>query len=140
MTNKIIISGSMSNYDLMVYYKKILNQNGINCVIPDRDKITQDKSKLLENKKEASLEYFNEIVDKDVYGVLVLNETKKNINNYIGANTFAEIVIAFYHNKQVFLLNDIYDMYRDELEAWNVVPLKGDIDILINKINLEKRN
>lgn len=50
-----------------------------------------------------------------------------DIPNYIGANTFAEIAIAFYFGKKVFLLNDIYEPYSDELIAWGAIPLKGEI-------------
>jgi len=52
--------------------------------------------------------------------------TKKGICNYIGANSFAEIALAFYLGKKIFLLNDVYSLYEDELSAWGAVPLKGE--------------
>lgn len=51
---------------------------------------------------------------------------KGGIDNYIGPNTFAEIAFATYYKKEVYLLNDIYEPYKDELIAWHVIPLKGD--------------
>lgn len=37
------------------------------------------------------------------------------------------------NNKKVYLLNDIYEPYKDELLGWRVTPLKGDI----SKIKLD---
>ena len=62
--------------------------------------------------------------------MLVVNSDKKGVKNYIGANTFAEIAIAFYFEKKLYLLNDIYGPYSDELLAWNVIPLKGNLNLL----------
>ena len=39
-----------------------------------------------------------------------------------------DIVSNFYKGRKVFLLNDIYPPYEEELVGWNVIPLKGDID------------
>ena len=36
--------------------------------------------------------------------------------------------MAFYFNKRIYLLNDIYEPYRDELEGWNVIALKGNLE------------
>ena len=36
--------------------------------------------------------------------------------------------MAFYFNKKVYLLNDIYEPYKDELEGWNVIPLNGNLN------------
>ena len=40
------------------------------------------------------------------------------------------IYIYFYHNKRIYLLNDIYEPYKDELEAWGVIPLNGNLLII----------
>ena len=36
--------------------------------------------------------------------------------------------MALHYNKKIYLLNDIYPPYKDELEGWNVIPLKGNLD------------
>lgn len=61
---------------------------------------------------------------------MVVNATKNGIDNYIGPNSFAEIAFGFYFNKRVYLLNDIYEPYKDELEGWKVIPLKGNLDLI----------
>ena len=43
-----------------------------------------------------------------------------------------EVFYAFYKDKKIYLLNDIYEPYRDELEGWNAICLNGDL----NKIKL----
>ena len=67
------------------------------------------------------------IVDDATDAVLIINEDKEGKSNYIGPNSFAEIAMAFFNNKKIFLLNDIYEPYMDELSAWGVVCLNGDL-------------
>jgi len=61
--------------------------------------------------------------------ILVANYTKKDIENYIGANTFMEIGFAHYLKKKIFLLNSIPDQpyIREELESVDTVVLRGDL-------------
>ena len=68
------------------------------------------------------------MANKNTDIVVAVNVTKNGIENYIGPNTFAEIAMAFYFNKKIYVLNDIYEPYRDELEGWNVVALKGNLE------------
>ena len=77
------------------------------------------------------MEYFNEIAKEDTYAILVVNEAKEGISNYIGASAFSEIAIAFYFGKKIFILNDIYDPHKDELSAWGVIPLGGELSGVI---------
>ena len=81
-----------------------------------------------EEKLVASRAHFGRIVDPNNGIVLVVNATKNGIPNYIGPNTFAEIAFGFFHNKKVFLLNDIYHPYDDELIGWKVNCLKGNLN------------
>ena len=85
-------------------------------------------------KKEASLLHFSEIDKNDVDALLIVNENKNGQENYIGANEFAELAFGFYKGKKIFLLNDIYEPYAEELVAWQVEPLKGDLTQLKNFI------
>ena len=75
----------------------------------------------------ASRAHLDRIVDPSNEIVLIVNDTKNGIDNYIGPNSFAEIAFGFYYHKRVYLLNDIYEPYKDELIGWNIIPLKGDI-------------
>ena len=74
--------------------------------------------------------YFNIIKNSDA--ILVINENKNNIKNYIGANTFLEIAFAHILNKKIYLLNPIPNQnLSDELKEMDITILNGDL----NKIN-----
>ena len=125
---KIVISGSISLLDKMKYVANQLADMGYATIIPDEvewDSIPEDK--LDSYRKELSMKYFGEIAMADTYAVLAVNDMKRGIENYIGASSFAEVAIAFYFGKKIFVLNDIYDPYKDELAAWGVIPLYGNL-------------
>lgn len=61
--------------------------------------------------------------------VLTCNYTKNGIENYIGANSFAELFVAYYFNKPIYTLNSLPDMpyINDEINAFSVKVLNGDL-------------
>ena len=61
--------------------------------------------------------------------VLMCNYTKNGIENYIGANSFAELFVAYYFNKPIYALNPLPDMpyINDELNAFRIEVLGGDL-------------
>ncbi len=88
-------------------------------------------SESVKNKLEHDLirDYFEEIKNGDA--VLIINEERKNIKNYIGGNSFLEMAFAHVLNKEVFLLNPIPDMgYSDELIAMQPTILNGDLSLI----------
>src|SRR3989344_15983 len=136
---KIVIVGSSAFSDKMVQYKSKLRSMGFDAIVhPDYEEIVAGKNpKLLERmqKEHGKVKkqydyirwYFNAIKKSDA--VLVLNFDKKNIRNYIGANTFLQIADAFELGKKIYLFNDLPDQnyIRDELEAMDFKILKGDL-------------
>lgn len=63
--------------------------------------------------------------------ILVVNETAKGIENYIGANSFLEMGIAFALEKPILLLNSVPEQpNRDELLGLNPRELKGDLSAI----------
>ena len=104
--------------------KDILESYGFNVLLPE--KCIKGLDKII-----ASRAHFNRIISNDIY-VLIVNEEKNGIKNYIGPNSLCEIACSFYCNRKIFLLNDIYEPYKDELYAWGVIPLKGDLELLTN--------
>lgn len=82
------------------------------------------------DKRTASKMHFDEIASKNTDALLVINNTKNDTPNYIGANTMADIGLAFHYNKDIYLLNDYYEPFIEELQAWNVTPLRGHLKIL----------
>ena len=71
--------------------------------------------------------YTDEIRAADA--VLMCNYTKNGIENYISANSFAELFVAYYFNKLIFALNPLPDMpyINDEINAFGVKVLDGDL-------------
>ena len=119
----IILCGSMKVKDKILEIAETLEKNGYNVLIPRE--CFEDLDKAL-----ASRIHFDKICDSNNEIVLVVNATKNGIDNYIGPNSFAEIAFGFYFNKRVYLSNDIYEPYKDELEGWKVIPLKGNLDLI----------
>lgn len=118
--NNIVICGSMKIKDRIIEIGDILKEKGFNPLLPVE--CIKGLDKLI-----ASRAHLDRIVDPSNEIVLIVNDTKNGIDNYIGPNSFAEIAFGFYYHKRVYLLNDIYEPYKDELLGWNIIPLKGDI-------------
>lgn len=125
----IVISGSMDFFEHMERCKSSLEYKGFKGILPEDDDWENIKpDEITDYKRSASMKHFESIANNNTYAVLVVNNTKRGIENYIGANTFAEIAIAFYFGKKIYLLNDIYQPFSDELLAWRAIPLKGNIN------------
>lgn len=120
---KIVLCGSKRFIPKFFEVENYLKSKGYDVIIPRE--FIEDMS-----KKEASIKHFSEIEKDDVDALLIINESKDDINNYIGANGFAELAFGFYKGKTVYLLNDIYKPYEEELIAWDVICLKGNLDLI----------
>lgn len=120
----IILCGSMKVKNKIFEVKDILESNGFNVLLPLECIKGLDKTIALRA-------HFNRIISNESC-VLIVNEEKNGIENYIGPNSLCEIACSFYHNRKTFLLNDIYEPYKDELEAWGVIPLKANLELLNN--------
>lgn len=117
----IVLCGSMKVKDRIIEIANKLEAMGYNVLLPVE--CMQGVQKVI-----ASRAHLNRVIDKDNEIILIVNETKNGIENYIGPNSFAEISFGFYYNKRVYLFNDIYEPYKDELIGWGVIPLKGKLE------------
>ena len=117
---RIVLCGSKKFKDEVLRIGKELEKRGYESIVP--------KEFLVEmNKRDHAMLHFNEIANERTDAVLIINENKGEEENYIGPNSFAEVAMGFYFGKKVYLKNDIYIPYQDELIGWGVIPLKGDI-------------
>jgi hypothetical protein len=93
-------------------------------------RVLSDKSYIETLKPSFMKEHLDNISRSDA--ILVLNFDKNGIKNYIGGNTFAEIIFAFYAGKKIFLLNPAPDMsiFGDELKAVNPTIINGDLSLI----------
>lgn len=82
--------------------------------------------------KKATLirEHFNE-VDK-AEAILVVNEKKKGVKNYIGGNVLMEMALAFHAHKPIFILNEVPEGSATEEEVRGMLPvlLHGKVEDL----------
>lgn len=97
----------------------------------DVEEFKSEKNNYLKVKPIYMREHFEKIKKSDA--ILVVNKAKRGIENYIGGNTFAEIMVAFFLNKKIFLLNPIpeherLNAFREEIESVNPIVLNGNLD------------
>jgi len=122
---KIVICGSMRLSKKMLKIKEELTKLGHFVIVPrhTEEYATLNTSDHMHNESvknkinhDLIRQYFNEIEKNDA--VLVVNDSLKNIPNYIGGNSFLEMGFAHVLNKKVYLLNPIPEMsYSDEIIA-----------------------
>ena len=101
---------------------------------PKINEIKSNKELYLKIAPEFIRKHFNKVAGSDA--ILVINLERHGIKNYIGGNTFAEIMVAFYLNKKIFLLNSIPDDEKlsfilDEIKAVKPVVLNGNLNLII---------
>lgn len=143
---RITICGSIAFHDEMDTVKKQLEGMGHEVKIPPyevqdedgnwipvkeyyklRKETETEDGWIWERKKEAIMAHFIKVEWSDV--ILVLNYTKNNILNYIGANTLLEMGLAFYLHKPIYLLNPIPEIsYKEEILGMMPVVIDRDLD------------
>jgi len=129
---KIVICGSLSFAKEMIEIKKQLERMKNLVVIPTNTEKYADGTINIENKWEkieldVIKKYFNEINNSEA--VLLINNNKANIKNYIGGNGLIEMAFAHVLGKKIFLLNPIPKLnYSDEIEAMKPIILNGDLN------------
>lgn len=130
---RVVLCGSMSFFPEMVRLQATLAEAAVHSVVPESDELWPSSGTVqlqIALKRKASMAHIKKIRDPRTLAILVLNFDKYGIRNYIGANSFAEIAVAIVAKKRVYLANDIPQSYKDELEAWGVVPLLGNIELM----------
>lgn len=61
--------------------------------------------------------------------ILVVNDSKNDIDGYVGGNTLIEISHAYAQGLDIFLLNDVPNIgYADEIRGMHPVVLHGNLD------------
>lgn len=135
---QLMICGSMKFYNEMLECRNFLLSKGIEAIIPKDEgdlPSEMDEKAFMQFKKRVSSAYLKKIRDSSTKAILVFNKEKNGVKDYIGANTFVEIAMAFAWNRKIYVLNDIYEPFRDELLAWECKCLDGDLGILIHDWN-----
>ena len=129
----ITICGSIKFFDDMLKVRAELEKMGHTVLMPVKapgvDYWAEDNSLRVEAKKGMNLinEHFHKIEKSDA--ILVVNKTKKDIKDYIGANTFLELGFAHYLGKKIYLLHSIPNQpyIIDEILTIDPILLEGDL-------------
>lgn len=132
---KITICGSLAFEKTMQAAQLTLEKMGYETAVPvsaenaNTDPLT---------RKRLIDDYFVEIDTSDA--ILVINETKNGVDNYIGGNTLIEMARAYAQGLEVFLLHPIPEMsYTIEIEAMQPIVIDGDmqnIDTYVSSLPL----
>jgi len=141
---KIVICGSSAFKEKMLEYRDQLIALGHEPIVhPDYEafvkgekleiwsQITSGEHHQAKKEQGYIKWYYNAIFNSDA--ILVLNFTKREIENYIGGNTLMEIAFAYVNDKKIFLLNPIPGAvsYADEIKAMVDNILNGDLNLII---------
>ncbi len=139
---RIALCGSLSLGRSFLDVKKELEDLGHEVLIPesirkykldtaeDAKKFKSEQSGYMKIKNVYMNEHFEKIGRSDA--IVVINKPKGDVKNYIGGNTFAEIIVAFFLKKKIFLLNPIptdvsLKVFREELVGVEPTILYGDL-------------
>jgi len=128
----------------MIDVAKTLGEKGYSVVLPEgvEDYIGGQWENKLASGWNPSIDSAQMKIEKDLIrkhyqdilscnAILVVNQDKNNIKNYIGGNTFLEMGFAFVLNKKIFVLNPLpekLDLIYQELIAMKPVILNGNLE------------
>lgn len=155
---KITICGSIAFFEEMLKTKSMLENMGHEVQLPPselknkegnfisakeyyqiRQNTDNNEDWVWERKKEAMNMHFNKVAWAEA--VLVLNYDKRNISNYIGANTLMEMGLALHLNKKIYLLNQIPEIQcKEEVLGMQPIILNGNLDNINPRIEIEIRS
>ena len=141
---KVTICGSINFAEEMLRIRDELERMGHEVFIPnsikdfsikndgDARRFKANRERYIgELKPRYTMDHFKLVEKSDA--ILVVNMEKNGIDNYIGGATFAEVMLAFYLGKKIFLLNPVPSdsrlaVMRDEIESVKPFVLNGDLE------------
>ena len=130
----ITICASLSHYQEVLDIKNKLSKKGIKVLYPwgieeiGKGNLTFDKMPAfkLKNQSKAIIIHYNKIKKSDA--ILVVNEEKNGLKNYIGGNTLIEMGFAYVLKKKIYLLNPVPEVsYKEEILAMKPIVLNGTL-------------
>ena len=133
---KIALCGSMTSAKKILQIKQELEKQKHFVIVPANINEHAKHNVAIENKQEkikldVIRSYFEEI--KKINAILVVNEEKNGIKNYLGGNSLIEMAFAYVLKKKIFLLNSIPQInYSDEIEAMQPIILNNNLNKIKN--------
>jgi hypothetical protein len=140
----ITICSSANFYRQVIDIQEVLEKRGYKVLVPsnalemkrtgDFDvshyKTWFEDAKDYHKKADLMRGHFSEIEKADA--ILVVNNEKHGIKDYVGGNVLIEMSLAFYLNKPIFVLNELPEesSFIEEIRGMGPVVLHGDITTL----------
>ena len=121
---KILIHASLDFKQAMIDAKNYIEDNSAHKVMlpeltryQDIRDVHGDDETFTKIKNRLTKENFQNVENCDV--LFIINHSHREIKDYIGGNSFMEMVIAFYLKKPIYLLNDIPEgmTYTEEVKS-----------------------
>lgn len=143
---RITIHASLDFKDKMIESKNYLEQKeGYEVILPELHRYQHIRDLLGDDKKFTKIK--TRLTWQNIHNVelgnclLILNYNHRGYENYLGGNSFLEMVVAFYLKKSIFLINDIPENmpYTEEIKALNPIVV-GTLDNLVNYLEQNKRD
>lgn len=147
-TKKLVICSSANFYKDAVTIQKQFESLGLKVIVPSTATVMKEREDFevshyktwFENKddyhKKGSLmrEHFEKVAAGDA--ILVINQEKHGVANYIGPNVLMEMAIAFFLEKPIFILNDIPDSspFEEEIKGMLPITLLGHPEKIIESL------
>jgi len=138
---KILIHASLDFKQAMIDAQKYIESNSMHKVVlpeltryQDIRDVQGDDETFTNIKNRLTKENFKNVESSDI--LLILNYSHRGIKNYIGGNSFMEMVVASFLNKPIYLLNDIPEnmTFTEEIKALYPMVVKD----LTNFLNIVK--
>lgn len=133
VARQVVLCGSMKAIGQMEEIACLLKASGIRALTPtpDHSIASGGPDAIIKQKHVASKLHMSWIMAAETLAILVVNPDREHLPNYIGPNAFGEIAVAFANDRAVFVLNGYPQNYEEELQAWRVQPLNGDLDPVV---------
>ena|SRR3989344_7788441 len=130
----IVVCGSMKVAPKMLAIEKELEGMGFKVILPNNLEVQNDYSSMTSEeyrivKNKMIVGHMEEIKRSDA--ILVVNEKLKDIDGYIGANSFLEMGFALCFHKKIFILNPIPNQPNSvEINGLLPIVLSGNLSLI----------
>lgn len=140
---KVLLHASLDFVNEIVKAQKYINNNtDFTVLLPDLKRYQHIRDE--EGDDETFTKIKNRLTKQNMALVeecdclVIINPTHRDIVNYIGGNSFLEMVVAFYLKKPIYLLNAIPDgmSYTEEMKSFYPCVVYT-LDNLIAKIKID---
>ena len=133
----ITICSSMSFFQNIVDIEKELKNRGYKVFIPHSTHKFFEKPGYMFNddfdyceRNDVMMDHYKKIEKSDA--ILVINNKKNKIKNYIGGSVLGEMAISYYLGKKIFLLNGIPSeddiRYAFEIKSMKPIIINNDLN------------